>query len=243
MLSRTCKFICAAALLAGCSSDVSVSNREVSVLNANAKISGGKFVYGDVLKYGTDLTNGYLEESVSSARARNGGFVSLLALGVFAGYRAVDGAGTVELAKTAVFGAAANQGVQYVAAGPAAKKIVKAAERTSCVVNAGVVFRPDLEGSTVEQDAAALMLSTLDTIRVILRQELSLDAVDYSTIADNIEAAAKANEQTPEPTATQRSNALLSGITSNERVRSDKEIVADKALKEMKVVLSKCPTK
>lgn len=233
-------------VLAGCSADISVAKRELDVVKDHGIGTSSNVEYDTAINYAGALTNAYLDEAAKASRGRDGAFLGILAIGTFAGYRAVDGASTTELARTALFGAAANQAVGYYSPGGNSQKLVRGANRTACVMNAGAAFKADLLGSSFYSPAAILMVSTLEKVRANLRSELANQPVDYSTIANAIEQAAKEKQKAGETTkseedaATQARNSapLIAGIALRDPAI---EKVAKKKFAEFKVVVEKCP--
>lgn len=215
--------IAATLAVAACSADIQVAEREQEVLDNNKSVSTGTATYAAALKYGTELSRAYLEEAAGFARNRDRGFAAVLAIGTFAGYRAVDGAGTTELAKTAVFGAATNQGLQYANPGRAAKATVKAANRATCVVNVGSIYQTDIAPvSGLEVQATQILVTTLETIRIALRQEITEGTADYSTIATAISQAAEQAATGPKASPSDRATDIsLRSAAATRRVAQE----------------------
>ena len=146
------------------------------------------------------------------------------------------------MAKTAVFGAAANQGLQYANPGRAAKSAVKAANRVTCVVNLATVHQADLKpfGDLYGQ-AAQILATTLETIRVALRQEITEGTADYSTIATAISEAAEQAAATPKASNTERNSAMIARAAGERNAASRK--VADEAFAKLKKGAPLCAAK
>ncbi|WP_152912591.1 hypothetical protein [Candidatus Rhodobacter oscarellae] len=216
-------------LLAGCSYQTNITRAE---LEGAKKASLGSLPidvtrsYSDVLKFGTSLSNIYINEASSAASDQDAGFFALLGIATLGSVRAINGASAVELGKIAVAGASSNQAIQYTRSATAVQALITAATQTNCLVSTGAAYEVEFTPvSTHGTNAKQTLLTAYDTVRINLRRSLLRQAPDYATLLENLRQASADNA----------SNGLLglsaSSVDLNKRLAALREQVAKCLLK------------